>query len=163
MKKMNFDKVLLYTSSLLLAGILGVTIKNQFGSPKTVYVDIGKMQEGYKFKKDLEAEGTKNLYKIKNAIDSLKMIDKVDANPVIDSQIMYAERAFNQYYTYSNQEMTKKIWERLNPLLEEFGKQNNYEMIVGANGAGTVLYGNKENDVTEQAINFINKKYEKGN
>lgn len=160
---MNFDKVLLYTTSLLTIGLLSFTLMKQFGSPRTVYVDIGKMQEGYKFKKDLEVEGTKNLYKIKNAIDSLKMVDKVNANPIIDSQIAYAEQAFNQYYTYSNQEMTKKIWERLNPLLEEFGKQNNYEMIVGANGAGTVLYGNKKNDVTESVINFINKKYEKGN
>lgn len=163
MKKINFDKVLLYTITIVALSLSIITLKNEFGKTKVVYVDIGKLLEGYKFKKDLEAEGTKNLYKIKNAVDSLKMVQKLKSDPLIDSQIVYAERAFDQYYTYSNQEMTKKIWERLNPLLEEFGKDNNYELIVGANGAGTVLYGEKRNDVTELAINFMNKKYEKGN
>lgn len=163
MKKITFDKILTY---LLLVAVLGIGIyilKNETGQPKLAFIDIGKMQEGYKFKKDLEAEGTKNLYKIKNTIDSLKMIQKLGTTALIDSQIAYAERAFEQYYTYSNQEMTKKIWERLNPLLQEYGKSKKIALIIGANGAGTVLYGDIKNDLTEDAIIFINQKYEKGN
>ncbi|MDI9320441.1 MAG: hypothetical protein QM530_08225 [Phycisphaerales bacterium] len=163
MKKINFDRVLLYLVSLIVIALLVATVKNHVGKPKSVYVDIGKMLDGYKFKKDLEAEGTKNLYKIKNTVDSLKMAQKVNNNPITDSQIIYAERAFEQYYNYSNQEMTKKIWERLNPQLEEFGKQNKFELVVGANGAGTILYGSKDCDVTNDVVNYINAKYEKGN
>lgn len=157
------NKVLLYITAAAVLALSTYTLNKELGRPEVVYINIGKMTEAYKFKKDLEGEGTKNLYKIKNTIDSLKMADKMDANPVIDSQILYAERAFDQYYTYSNQEMTKKVWERLNPQLEEFGKQNHYELVVGANGAGSVLYGSPKSDVTEEAIQFINRKYEKGN
>ena len=163
MKKFNLDKTILYVSALAVAGLITYVIQQEVSRSEVVYIDISKMAEGYKFKKDLEAEGTKNLYHIKNTIDSLKMIDKVNDNPVVDSQVFYAERAFEQYYTVSNQEITKKVWDRLNPILEEFGKHNHYELIVGANGAGTVLYGAKKNDVTQEAINYINSRYEKGN
>jgi hypothetical protein len=163
MKSEKANKVLLHITGAVVLALSVYTLKKELGRPRVVYINIGKMTEAYKFKKDLEGEGTKNLYKIKNTIDSLKMADKMDVNPVIDSQISYAERAFDQYYTYSNQEMTKKIWERLNPQLEEFGKLNHYELVVGANGAGTVLYGTPKSDVTEAAIKFINQKYEKGN
>lgn len=163
MSKTKIDRIVLYLLAVAVVGILINTLLNQMSKPKIAFIDISKMQEGYKFKKDMEAEGTKNLYKIKNTVDSLKMVQKMGNNPIVDSQIVYAERAFEQYYSYSNQEMTKKIWERLNPQLEEFGKEHNYNLIIGANGAGTVLYGDKKFDVTEDAINFINKKYEKGN
>ncbi|MBL7712056.1 MAG: hypothetical protein JNL13_06320 [Chitinophagaceae bacterium] len=157
------NTVLLYTTAAAVLVLSAYTLTRELGRPRVVYINIGKMTEAYKFKKDLEGEGTKNLYRIRNTIDSLKMADKTDPDPVIDSQILYAERAFDQYYTYSNQEMTKKVWERLNPQLEEFGKQNHYELVVGANGAGTILYGSPKSDVTEEAIQFINRKYEKGN
>ncbi|MFA6152612.1 MAG: OmpH family outer membrane protein [Chitinophagaceae bacterium] len=163
MERQKSDRIILYSISLIVIAMAGIMVKGKIQKPAVAYIDISKMVEGYKFKKDMEAEGTKNLYHIKNTVDSLKLVQKMGSNQLVDSQVMYAERAFEQYYTYSNQEMTKKIWERLNPLLEEFGKERNYELIIGANGAGSLLYGSKKNDVTDEAIVFINKKYEKGN
>ncbi|MFA6152799.1 MAG: hypothetical protein WC716_15860 [Chitinophagaceae bacterium] len=163
MEKQKSDRIILYSTSLIVLAMAGIMLKGKIQKSPVAYIDISKMVEGYKFKKDMEAEGTKNLYQIKNTVDSLKLIQKMGTSPSVDSQVMYAERAFEQYYTYSNQEMTKKIWERLNPLLEEFGKEAGCELIVGANGAGSVLYGSKKIDVTEAAIGFINRKYEKGN
>ena len=163
MNQNKTDKIVLYTIALLVMAMAAYLLKKEWSKSKIVYVDIGKMLEGYKFKKDLEAEGTKNLYKIKNTVDSLKMVNKLDNNPIIDSQILYAERAFDQYYTYSNQEMTKKIWERLNPLLEQYGKEKKIELLIGANGAGTLLYGDTQRDKTTEVIQYINQHYEKGN
>lgn len=163
MNQIKTDKIVLYTIALIVMLILAYLIKKEFSQSKTVYVDIGKMLEGYKFKKDLENESTQNLYKIKNTVDSLKMVKKMDNNLIIDSQIHYAERAFEQYYSYSNQEMTKKIWERLNPLLEQYGKEKKIELLIGANGAGTLLYGDTQRDKTTEVIQYINQHYEKGN
>ncbi len=163
MEKQKLDRIILYATSFIVLAMAGIMINSKVQKSSVAYIDISKMLEGYKFKKDMEAEGTKNLYQIKNTVDSLKLIQKMGNNPLVDSQVMYAERAFEQYYSYSNQEMTKKIWERLNPLLEEFGKEVGCELIVGANGAGSVLFGSKKIDVTEDAIGFINRKYEKGN
>lgn len=155
------DKALLYAPALIVLSLLLYTIKMEISKPEVAYVDIGKMLESYTFRKDLEAEGTKNLYQIRNTVDSLKLARKMTSNPVIDSQIRSSERAFEHSYTFLNQELTKKVWERLNPLLEEFGKAQGYALLIGANGAGTVLYGNKKNDVTAEAISYINNNYGK--
>lgn len=163
MNQNKTDKIVLYTLAILVMAMAAYLLKKEFTKSKIVYVDIGKMLEGYKFKKDLENESTQNLYKIKNTVDSLKMVKKMGNNPIIDSQILYAERAFEQYYSYSNQEMTKKIWERLNPLLEQYGKEKKIELLIGANGAGTLLYGDTQRDKTTEVIQYINQHYEKGN
>lgn len=164
MRMKKSEQILLYSVTILVLGLLAMTLKQSLGVSKVVYVDIGRMLEGYKFKKDLENEGNKNLYQIKATVDSLKLAHKVDAgNAAIDSQVLHAQRAFDQYYVYSNQELSKKVWERLNPLLEQYGKERGYELVVGANGAGTVLHGAKNIDVTDDAVKYINEHYAKGN
>lgn len=159
----TIQKVILYGTATIAIALSAYTLSRDFGKKPIAYIDISKMLEGYKFKKEMADESTKNLYMIKGRIDSLKVAHKLDTSPMIDTQIAYAERAFEQYYTFSAQEMTKKVWDRLNPLLEDFGKEHGYQLIIGANGAGTVLYGAPGNDVTAEAIQYVNKKYEKGN
>jgi outer membrane protein len=152
----KLERVLLYATALLVLFSAGYTVKLITEKKKIVYVDIGKLLDGYKLKKDLEAESTQNLYRIKNVVDSLKMMQKAGAGPMVDSQLATAEGAFNEYYSYSSQEISKKVWERLNPLLEQFGKDRKLELVIGANGAGTVLYGDKQADVTEEATRYVN-------
>lgn len=48
-------------------------------------------------------------------------------------------------------------------MLEQYGKERNIRLLVGANGAGTVLYGDKGIDMTDDLIKYLNSKYEKGN
>lgn len=158
------EKAMLYGATAFSLVAMSLSLKDVFHEP-VAYVDIGKLVENYKFKKDLEEASGKNLYKIKGAVDSLVMLKKVmgDGAPrSLDSQLSYAQYAFNQYYTLSNQDVTKKVWDRLNPLMAEFGKAKGLELLVGANGAGTVLYGSKRCDVTDELIQFINTKYGKG-
>jgi Skp family chaperone for outer membrane proteins len=157
------ERVLLYATAILVLFSTGYVVKQLSAKQKIVYVDIGKLLEGYQLKKDLEAEGSQNLYKIKNVADSLKMMQKAGAGAQVDSQLQHAEGAFNEYYSYYSQEVSKKVWERLNPLLEQFGKERQLELVIGANGAGTVLYGSKQSDITEEAIKYINEHYKKGN
>lgn len=157
------ERALLYVTALLVLLSTGFMVLQLTERKKVVYVDIGKLLDGYKLKKDLEAAGTQNLYRIKNVVDSLKMIRKAGSAPLLDSQLVHAEAAFNEYYGYYSQEISKKVWERLNPLLEQFGKEKKLQLVVGANGAGTVLYGDKASDMTEEAIKYVNEHYAKGN
>ncbi len=161
--KLFSDKVLLYLVSILLLGIIILEIKEKFFDKKISYVDINQLVENYKLKKDLEGLATNNLYAIKNVIDSLSAIKKI--NPAdsgqLSRQIENAQQAFQQYYSQSNQEITKKVWERLNPIINDFGKERGYEMIIGATGTGTLLYADKAHDVTEELAKYINDKYEK--
>jgi len=158
---MKADRILLYLISIIVI-VLGIyTLGVQRGSDRIAFVDIGKVLDAYKFRKDLEQSGSGELYKIKNAVDSLKMMQRAGA-PVTE-QLQHAEAAFEQYYTYTNQEISKKVWERLNPMLEQYGHDRKLQLLIGANGAGTVLYGAVQADRTQDVIQYINDRYAKGN
>src|SRR5690606_30007217 len=107
------------------------------------------------------------LNRIKNVKDSLVVARKLSAAQGaeaarIDTIIARVDYAFNQYYHQSSQEINKKIWERLNPVIEQYGKERGFALVIGANGAGTVLYGAPRQDVTDDLIQFVNNKYAKG-
>lgn len=51
------------------------------------------------------------------------------------------------------------IWSRLNPLIQEYGKENKYKMIFGANGTGNLLYSDSSLDISNSLIKYVNKKY----
>lgn len=49
------------------------------------------------------------------------------------------------------------IWAELNKHIEEYGKKMGYKYILGANGDGSIMYGDEAQDITEELIKYINK------
>lgn len=160
---MKTDKIILYATALIVIVLAVYTIRCTVSEKKIVFVDIGKMLDNYQFKKDMETRSNADLNRIKLVVDSLRTIQRVASSSAIDSQIVHAEDAFEQYYSMASQDLGKKVWERLNPLLEQYGKEKGYQLMVGANGAGTVLYGSDRLNITDDLIKYINEKYAKGN
>ncbi len=158
----NFDKALLYCTAIIVSSMLIHTIYHSVMKKDIAYIDIGKLVDNYKLKKDLEGASSGSLYKIKGIIDSLKMSKKFSQAPIIDTQIARAEYAFQQYYAKSNQEITRKVWDRLNPVIMKYGEEKHLTLLIGANGAGSLLYADKNTDMTDDLINYVNTKYEKG-
>lgn len=154
-------------SVILLAGLLAFTAYRSFFVRDTVYVDIGKVLENYTYKKELEKNATGNLMVVKNMIDSLRLVGSMKAagpeRSRLDSNVSHLESEFARYIRQSNEAITQKVWERLNPAIQQFGKEHSYKIIVGANGMGTVLYGDPRCDITNELTAFVNKSYEKGN
>jgi outer membrane protein len=166
--KIPFERVLLYSTAFITLALLMTAVRTSFFSSKEIaFVDISKLTENYKYKQDMEGSAAKSLHQTKSTIDSLKLLQhmqvRTGANLTqIDSLVARAEYAFNQYYMRSNQEISKKIWDRLNPVITQYGKDRNLELLIGANGAGTVLYGSEQQDVTDDLISYVNTKYENG-
>jgi outer membrane protein len=46
--------------------------------------------------------------------------------------------------------------------VEEYGKENGYDLILGTTTSGNILYGTEKKDITEQVLNALNNAYEKG-
>lgn len=161
----KLDKLLLYMMSIVVVVLAIYTVSTVLSKKEVAYIDISKLTEDYELKKDLENIASQNLYKIRGAIDSLKMLQKLAStnNGRVDSQLLHAEQVFNEYYAQSNQEINKKIWERLNPLIEEYGNEKKLTLLIGANGAGSLLYADKGRDLTADLTAYVNRKYAKGN
>ncbi len=160
----KLDKALLYLICVAVLLLAIYAIGNFMSKKDVAYIDIGRLAENYEFKKDLENAAAQNLYKIREAIDSLKMLQKVVGNNAhLDSQVIYAQQVFNDYYAKSNKEINVKIWERLNPVIEQYGKDKQLMLLIGANGAGSLLYADEKRDLTDDLTDYVNKKYAKGN
>ena len=53
---------------------------------------------------------------------------------------------------YLIKNINEQVRDRLNPLIKDFAVKNNYRIVVGANGMGTVLYNADVVDITDKLI-----------
>lgn len=137
---------------------------------RVVVVDVIRVFNEFKLKKDLEKRVETPLSALSGQIDSMKALFE-------NAQQRNDEKAVQSYgqdlyrlqqqaqgaYELSNKNINDQVWKRLNPLIDEFGKEHKYRVIIGANGMGSVLYNDKAIDETDDLIKFVNSKYEKGN
>ncbi|MDP2684159.1 MAG: OmpH family outer membrane protein [bacterium] len=54
------------------------------------------------------------------------------------------------------------IFQKINEYIENYGKVNNIDIIIGTNNSGNVLYADKSVDITEEIIKGINEEYLNG-
>lgn len=160
------NKLLVYFFLICLGLLTSWTLYKEVKGDRIGYVDIEKMVNDYALKKQMEHDAGENLNKIQHAIDSMEMIRKTvggNTPTLLDTQIVRAKAVYQEYYTASANEMNKQVWNRLNPLLEEYGKEKGIELLIGATGNGSLLYADKGRDLTNDLIEYINRKHEKGN
>jgi Skp family chaperone for outer membrane proteins len=147
-------------------------------SKKTVYVDTGKLFAEFKLSKELASaseEVKKNrqqqldsLYE-KVRSESLKAeLSKPSEESIRTFNLLREEFLFKQQqFDEENKKMTfesdKKIWNQLNQYIADYGEAHKYIYVLGANGQGNIMYANKENNITEELITYINSRYEDKN
>lgn len=138
---------------------------------KIAVVDVIKLVNEFQMKKDLEARSMQDLKQIGMATDSLKRLLQAKGNDAQSDkeevQNLYttylgAQRQYDTQVEQISQEINQQVWNRLNPLIDEYGKKENLRLVIGANGMGTVLYNDDYYDHTQQLIKYINDKYAKG-
>jgi outer membrane protein len=131
---------------------------------KIVYADAIRLFNSYKFKTDMEKLSQARLGQLKGELDSVSVIYKTNPGDAHAQELVAAkEQQLSQAYSLINKEINEKVWERLNPVINKFGKEQKLELLIGANGMGTVLYASDAKDVTAELIQYANAQYEKGN
>lgn len=138
---------------------------------KIAVVDVLKLVNEFQMKKDLENNGMQQLKQVGMTTDSLKRLLQASSNDPgkskeelqhLYSNYMSAQRQYDTQAEQLSQEVNEQVWNRLNPLIDGYGKQENLRLVIGANGMGTVLYNDDYYDHTEQLIQYVNTKYAKG-
>jgi outer membrane protein len=158
--------------SLIISVVIGIVYFSQ--KPKVVYIDTGKLFAEFKLSKELDVKLQSSQKSKKAAIDSLteslsKMNTELQLNPKnkelfsiatkLDEEIYYKKQMFEEENQKEMSDLMKTIWTRLNEYLADFGKEYKYDFVMGANGQANILYGADQLDVTKEAIEFANKKY----
>ncbi len=161
--------ITLIACSITAAVLLWVNHRN---NKKIAVVDAIALFNNYKMKMELEAKSAVTLKYMAQQADSLKkelmLKSKMKEVPKADLEVLYktfsqAQATLEQEYQQSNQAINEQVWKRLNPLIDEYGKEQGFRLIIGANGMGTVLYNDDYYDRTKELTAFVNKRYEAGN
>ena len=81
----------------------------------------------------------------------------------LQQQIAYKSKAFQELQDNYTHNLSNNVWNRLNDYITEYAQANNLKIILGANGNGNVMFGEKSIDITNQILEYSNKKYEGNN
>lgn len=152
--------------------VLGVTIFYTISqTPRTAYVDVVALYDGFRLKKELENKLTTFQTDTRYLLDSMQMEIKQVINVVNHNQEMEERLAKLQKETLLKQQQIEmdyqemashfdeQVWNQLNQYIKDFSDEEGYDFILGANGGGTVLAGNDAYNVTTDLINYANNRY----
>ncbi len=143
------------------------------GNEQIVFIDNQKIFNEFKMAKELNAKLEVYNLKYKSVIDSLdieltKRGSKLDVDDTLEVKKYlrfkeYCTKEAESFYTKANElntDYNTQIINQMNSYIEELGKENHYQIILGANGQGGLLYANKGIDITDIALIYVNNKYE---
>ncbi|KAA9324907.1 OmpH family outer membrane protein [Adhaeribacter soli] len=167
--------------ALLFVAVVPITIYHfLFKEPARIgFVKTGVLIQKYKgmetANKQFEEEVkivTANIDTLRTRFEKIKAVQD-NSNPALKSDLTYrASVAEREYRSYSDA-ATKQIQQRQNQLsaevlgkinsyIQEYGKKNNYKMILGTTNDGSILYGLDQDDLTEKVLADLNASYSGG-
>lgn len=169
-------KILNYLSFVLAIAGFAIASWVYLSQPKSAYVELDKVFDAFELKKELESDLEK-IGKIKlGQVDSLKFVlegmqrnmsasGKKDQESIKQYQKEAYEVAYKKQQVEENietlkQEYNDRIWKQLNQYIKDYGHENKYEFLFGASGSGSIMYSKKENNMTDDVILYVNKRYQ---
>jgi|LakMenEpi05May12_1017382.scaffolds.fasta_scaffold06592_2 outer membrane protein len=169
---MNLKSVLL---SLLVVGVFALAavtfIKNK--PAKVVYVNMDELFNGFQMKKELENDFISRSNQIQKRIETLQIKitnfkeevnQKISANYVdslnrANTQLSELNRQFQEEYMPLKEQYDAQIQNQLLNYMKEFGKANDYDLVITNLNGSTVIFGSDDVNVTTEALEFVNQKY----
>lgn len=153
-------RAILVLNFLLIIALAVYVLLKPSTEGKTVYVLNSAVFAGFKGKQTLESKLKKMKEDNKKVLDSLSGVVERNNKPEILQHYRNTEDNFRILEQQLSEQYTADIWKRINAYLVAFGKEKHYAFIFGASGNGNVMYADDAVNVTEEAIEFINNKYE---
>ncbi len=163
--------LLLIPALLAVALILGWGYPNN--SPRIAYVSIQKLLYHYEGMQEAKVRFDQEKQEMLTQMDSLKLTwerslntyqnDKDERMAAIAQQQEQHYRAYAQGIARKIEEkdkaMMQSVLNQVNSFIEKFAQEQGYDIILGTDGTGNLLYGNKEMDITETLTQAINQEY----
>lgn len=168
---------------ILVIVAMGVTIatnyfiNNRQLEKKCAWIDISKVYQEFKMKKELEKDVQVVESARKHILDSLELGLKMIANQfealsdkekdVMAQQFQQKKQEYltrQQEFGEDNEQLrsnyNQQVLKQINQYVKDFALQEDYYMVLGAEGSGALMYAKETSDITEEMIKFINNKYE---
>lgn len=132
------------------------------------FMENARVFEDFEMKKDYDKRIEEDMSAETKLLDSLELQlgqvmqsgDSLKAYQ-LRRQHYVVEQQYNEKFQENSNRYTQEVNDRLNKYIEKYSEENGYDFILGSNGQGNVMYANKENNVTEDLIKFINSEFNK--
>lgn len=152
-------KWLTLLNALILSIIIGVLVW-QNTKQKTGFIVTQRVFASYKGKMELEEKLLTIRRQHKAQLDSLEaLIQKQQSSPALIDRYEAMAQDFDFQEQKLSDTFTADIWKRINQEVEAFAKENNYQIIHGATGDGSLMYASGTLEITDEFIEYLNKKY----
>jgi outer membrane protein len=169
-----------FTALLISLLSLGLALFYFFSTPKIAYCNNGQVLSKYVGLKEI-----KNSYDIKvknwqSNLDTLssdfnrevqEFSDKSSKMPSAEKkareellqqkekELFSYKQALEHKAIEEEQELTAGIVNQVNAFVQEYGKQHGYDLILGSTDNGNILFAKESNDITDELVEYINKRY----
>ncbi|CAM1359157.1 OmpH family outer membrane protein [Tenacibaculum xiamenense] len=163
-------------NSVILIGLAIMFFIASNNKERVVYIDNVKLYNEFNMTKELGDINEKKykpfLVKFDSIVNKLKTFEeKLNGQKKISKKeeeeyiklkrlVVSGDAEIQDLRTQVKMEINKKVWERLNTYVREFGKERNYDVVLGAQGQGNIMYSKEEFNVTDEFIEYANSKYE---
>lgn len=144
-------------------------------SAKQSYVDLNRLYNEFEYRKILESQLKKSLSVEQQRLDSLGLeIEtferKAQSVQITESQAQsyYSLKSrFNDHqhdFNEMEQELVEqydaKLWSQLNQYVKDYCSANEVDFLFGANGSGVIMYADSSLDVTDNLIEYANRRFQ---
>lgn len=147
---------------------------------KIGFVDNSVLINEYQERKDVEARLNTKIEAFKTRTDSLRSAFELEikeaelkartmsqsAIQTLSQELQQKEQILSQRVQFEQQQIAQEsqtlndsIINRVKAFVQDYGKSNNYNFILGSNEAGSVLYGEEASDLTQEILKALNENY----
>ena len=147
---------------------------------KIGFVDNSVLINEYQERKDVEASLNTKIEAFKIRTDSLRSAFELEikeaelkartmsqsAIQTLSQELQQKEQLLSQRVQFEQQQIAQEsqtlndsIINRVKAFVQDYGKSNNYNYILGSNEAGSVLYGEEASDLTQEILKALNENY----
>lgn len=167
------NKIKKISSYIILIILIAFSIFwGSYKSKKIAYVNTNLVYDGFKLKKELETKYNTIQLTRQNLLDSIKFKiqylslkgdnlndnEKMTINQ-LQRSFLVKEKEFNEDNNTTASQYSDQIWKQINQFMEDYGKENNYDLILGATGQGNIMFAKEKDDISKNVLEYINKKY----
>lgn len=112
-----------------------------------------------KIQKDLYQTKNSEIEKNKDNWNEEKLAQKENELKILYQTVSSLNQRIESKKKEEEAQLLEGIYNQVDSFIEEYCKENNIAVVLGANGTGNVVYNSKDIDRTEEVIVMLNKKY----
>lgn len=162
---MKISVVILY---ILVIASLSITLFSLLNKKsRTAFVETAYVFNEFKLKKEMEAKFIEIEKTRKSILDSLfekiKQAETLKLNSdqldILKRDFLYKKQKFEEESQTTKNSYDSQIWNQLNQYVKEYGEENGFEIIFGANGQGNIMHADESLNISKEIIEYANRKY----